>query len=89
MGDWGWTTAWIQLKCSMSISTEVVPRDGERACEKKVKLWNKPSPLFHSLFLWVQEEFEPVTHDIVTLTNNKVQMALQLQNQWLWGKILK
>lgn len=38
MDDWGCVTTSVQFKRSMSVSTEIVPRDGERACEQQEKL---------------------------------------------------
>lgn len=38
MADEGWVTTLVELKASMSISTEIGPRDGERVCEEQEKL---------------------------------------------------
>lgn len=38
MDDEGWVTISVELKGSMSISTEIGPRNGERVCEEQGKL---------------------------------------------------
>lgn len=39
MDDWGWVTTSVQLKCSVSVSTEIVPRD----VSSRKSYENKPS----------------------------------------------
>ena len=48
MDERGWATDLVQLKCSMSISTEMVPRDG--VCEEQDSLMGQ-APIINLLWL--------------------------------------